>query len=188
MFNTAGQLVGIPNMKYSGTRTSANSMGIENIGLCIPINEAKPVIEQALAAETGTPDAPKDEKPAEEQNTSSTMVGKPRLGVSVTTSNGAEMTNGVLPNGVYILEVEKNSPAEAAGLQAGDVILEANGTVTPTFEAMSAVLLELKEGDTVNLKIWRPDLVTDAASGQISTSGKDMEIQVTLRVLDAVSQ
>ena len=188
MFNTAGQLVGIPNMKYSGTRTSANSMGIENIGLCIPINEAKPVIEQALAAETGTPDAPKDEKPAEEQNTSSTMVGKPRLGVSVTTFNGAEMSNGVLPNGVYILEVEKNSPAEAAGLQAGDVILEANGTVTPTFEAMSAVLLELKEGDTVNLKIWRPDLVTDAASGQISTSGKDMEIQVTLRVLDAVSQ
>ena len=42
--------------------------------------------------------------------------------------------------------------------------------------------------DTVKLKIWRPDLVTDAASGQISTSGKDMEIQVTLRVLDAVSQ
>ena len=188
MFNTAGQLVGIPNMKYSGTRSSMNSLGIENIGLCIPINEAKPVIEQALAADTDAPKPAEDQDQPEEQEADTSMVGKPRLGVSVTTFNGAERTNGVLPNGVYILEVEKNSPAEAAGLQAGDIIMEANGTVTPTFEDMSKVLLGLKAGDTVNLKIWRPDTVGDATQGEISTSGKDLDIQVTLKVIDAVNQ
>ena len=189
MFNTAGQLVGIPNMKYSGTRSSMNSLGIENIGLCIPINEAKPVIEQALAADV---DAPKptneDQGKGEEKAADTSMVGKPRLGVSVTSFSGAEMTNGVLPNGVFVLEVEANSPAEAAGLKAGDIIMEANGTVTPTFEDMSKVLLSLNAGDTVNLKIWRPDTVGDASKGEISTSGTDMEIQVTLRVIDAVNQ
>ena len=84
--------------------------------------------------------------------------------------------------------MEEGSPAEAAGLLPGDIILEANGTVTPTFEDMSAVLLTLKEGDTVSLKIWRPDQVEDAAQGRISTTGQDMDIQVVLRVLDAVAQ
>jgi hypothetical protein len=50
------------------------------------------------------------------------------------------------------------------------------------------VLLSLNAGDTVNLKIWRPDTVGDASKGEISTSGTDMEIQVTLRVIDAVNQ
>ncbi len=187
MFNTAGQLVGIPNMKYSGTRSSMSSMGIENIGLCIPINEAKDVIAQALNAEPVQQEAQNTENGGEEAS-SSAMLGKPRLGVSVTTFNGAEMTNGVLPNGVYIFSVEEGSPAEAAGLLPGDIIMEANGTVTPTFEDMSAVLLTLKEGDTVSLKIWRPDQVEDAAQGRISTTGQDMDIQVVLRVLDAVAQ
>ena len=192
MFNTAGQLVGIPNMKYSGTRSSMSSMGIESIGLCIPINEAKEVIDRALSADTG--DLGKDlnngrNNEAQEENSgNSVLVGKPRLGVSVTTFNGAEMTNGVVPNGVYIIDVEEKSPAEKAGLQPGDVILEANGTVTPTFEAMSEVLLQLKAGDTVNLKIWRPEMVKDAGKGEISTSGTDMEIQVVLQVIDPVAQ
>ncbi|MBO7662300.1 MAG: trypsin-like peptidase domain-containing protein [Clostridia bacterium] len=189
MFNTAGQLVGIPNMKYSGTRSSMSALGIENIGLCIPINEAKDVIEQALNAEAAQPETQNTENTENEGDASSSaMFGKPRLGVSVTTFNGAEMTNGVLPNGVYILSVEQGGPAEAAGLLPGDIILEANGTVTPTFEDMSAVLLTLKEGDTVSLKIWRPDLVEDASQGQISTTGKDLDIQVVLKVLDAVAQ
>ncbi len=186
MFNTAGQLVGIPNMKYSGTRSSMNSLGIENIGLAIPINEVKDVIEQALNAEV--PEV-KTEGSAEETDSSkNSMVGKPRLGVSVTTFNGASMTNGILPNGVYVLSVEENSPAEKAGMLAGDVIMEANGTVTPTFEDLSGILQQLKEGDTVNLKIWRPDQVEDAAQGMISTTGKDLDIQVTLQMLDAVAQ
>ena len=186
MFNTAGQLVGIPNMKYSGTRSSMASLGIENIGLCIPVNEAKDLISKALGADVS--DFAGAENPEEAQAANSTMVGKPRLGVSVTTFNGAEMTDGVLPNGVYILEVEENSPAEKAGLKPGDIILEANGTVTPTFEEMSGVLLNLKEGDTVKLKIWRPDRVEDAAQGMISTTGEDLDVEVTLKVLDAVAQ
>lgn len=188
MFNTAGQLVGIPNMKYSGTRSSMSSMGIENIGLCIPINEAKDVIAQALNAETVDTGNAANTGSQEEASSSNAMIGKPRLGVTVTTFNGASLTNGVLPNGVYIMSVEAGSPAEAAGLLPGDIIMEANGTVTPTFEDMSAVLLTLREGDTVNLKIWRPDQVEDAAQGMISTTGEDMDIQVVLKVLDAVAQ
>ena len=195
MFNTAGQLVGIPTLKYSGTRYSGAS--IESIGMCIPINEAKAVINEALNADktqlSGSTDAAITPtfpdsgtgRDQQEQSASSGRVGKPRLGVTVATLT----TQGQLPNGAYIVSVEANSPAEQAGLLAGDTIVEVNGTVIANTSELMNALEPCKEGDTVTVTVWRPDQVNDAANVDISLEGQYVEnIQVGLAMLDDVKQ
>ncbi|MBR6442127.1 MAG: trypsin-like peptidase domain-containing protein [Clostridia bacterium] len=180
MFNTAGQLVGIPTLKYSGTRYSS-SAAIESIGMCIPINEAKDVIEAAL---TGKGNGVK--QPAENGKASQGgLTGKPRMGVTVGTSNGR---NGAYPKGVYIFEVEKDSPAEQAGLLPGDIIVEVNGEIITSVDEEVAAMSDMKEGDEVAVKVFRPDEVEDAASGRISTEGEYVDLKVTLALLDQVNQ
>ncbi len=180
MFNTAGQLVGIPTLKYSGTRYSS-SAAIESIGMCIPINEAKDVIEAAL---TGKGNGVK--QPAENGKASQGgLTGKPRMGVTVGTSNGR---NGAYPRGVYIFEVEKDSPAEQAGLLPGDIIVEVNGEIITSVDEEVAAMSDMKEGDEVAVKVFRPDEVEDAASGRISTEGEYVDLKVTLALLDQVNQ
>ena len=188
MFNTAGQLVGIPTLKYSGSR-SYNSAMIESIGMCIPINEAKDIINEALngekpAAEDGmtgsTPDASRQENKAQNDRT-----GKPRLGVTVTTLN----TNGQVPNGAYIVSVQEGSPAQRAGLQAGDILVELNGEVVSNTTDMMKYLENSQEGDVVTVKVWRPQEVEDAENARISTNGEYVEdIQVSLAILDQIAQ
>ena len=187
MFNTAGQLVGIPTLKYSGSRYSSGA-SVESIGMCIPINEAKPLIEEALNNQPQAPAA--QEQPAdsaEEENQAQTgRFGKPRLGVSVANLNSY---GGIWPNGAYIIEVEAGSPAEKAGLQPGDILVELNGEVISNTSDLMAGLEAFKEGDTVKVTVWRPDEVEDASQGMVSRDGQYIEnIEVSLAMLDGIAQ
>ncbi len=182
MFNTAGQLVGIPTLKYTGSRYSSNAT-VESIGMCIPINEAKDVIEAALSGKSNA------EQPAESASTESTggdLKGKPRMGVTVTTSEGQ---NGAYPRGAYIIEVEEGSPADKAGLKPGDIMVEVNGQVITSVSEEMEIVSKLNEGDEVAVRVFRPDKVTDASTGRISTAGEYIDLTVTLAVIDtAVAQ
>jgi len=170
MFNTAGQLVGIPTLKYSGTRYS-NSASVESIGMCIPINEAKDVIDEALKADMSALKAE-----AENKDTGD-LKGKPRMGVSVRTVTG----NGVLPNGVLVVSVEENSPAANAGLQPNDIMVEVNGQVIKNVSEEMAIVSQLKEGDEVQVKVFR---MTDTNTGD----GEYIDLTVKLAMLDDVHQ
>ena len=181
MFNTAGQLVGIPTLKYIGTRYSGNAT-VESIGMCIPINEAKDVISKALEADK-TEIAGNESGEATGTESKGDLKGKPRMGVSVQTLRD---TQGKLPRGVYVAEVEKDSPAEAAGLQAGDIMVEINGQVITTVEEEIEILSKLKEGDEVKAKVFRPSMVDK--NGRISSDGEYIDITVKLAVVDAVAQ
>ena len=188
MFNTAGQLVGIPTLKYSGSRYSSGA-SVESIGMCIPINEAKPLIDEALNSQPEASSAAKDEQAApdeDETQTQSGRFGKPRLGVSVANLNSY---GGIWPNGAYIIEVEAGSPAEKAGLQPGDILVELNGEVVSNTSDLMAGLEAFKEGDTVKVTVWRPDEVEDASQGMIGRDGQYIEnIEVSLAMLDGVAQ
>ena len=180
MFNTAGQLVGIPTLKYIGTRYSSNAT-VESIGMCIPINEAKEVIEKALNGE-GTEPAKAGEE-AKTEGTDKGLSGKPRMGVTVSTVRD---TQGMLPRGVYVAEVEKDSPAETAGLQVGDIMVEINGEVITSVSQEIEIIGKLNEGDEVSVKVFRPAQVVD---GQIkSTEGEYVDLTVKLAVIDASAQ
>ena len=182
MFNTAGQLVGIPTLKYTGSRYSSNAT-VESIGMCIPINEAKDVIEEALSGK-GTETVPSADSENQDAPRSD-LKGKPRMGVSVTTSDGQ---GGAYPKGVYVIEVEEGSPAERGGLKAGDIIVEVNGNVVSSVSEEVEIVSKLKEGEEVAVKVFRPAKVTDAASGRISTDGEYVDVTVVLAMLDAVNQ
>ena len=48
LFNTLGQLQGIPSAKLDSSRSFFATTQIDNIGMCLPINAAKPLIREAL--------------------------------------------------------------------------------------------------------------------------------------------
>ena len=180
MFNTAGQLVGIPTLKYCGTRYSSNA-AIESIGMCIPVNEAKDVIEQALTGEK--PEVAKDESSAANTNSSGDLTGKPRMGVTVST---VPDTQGSLPRGVYVVEVQKDGPADAAGIQAGDIMVEINGQVITSVSEEVEILSKLREGDEVSVKVFRP--ATVRGKGNVSTAGEYIDLTVKLAIVDGLAQ
>ena len=165
MFNTAGELMGIPTLKYSGSRYTSGA-NIESIGMCIPINEAKDVIAQALSGQPAS--AEQDEQTAveQEEQVQTGRLGKPRLGVTVT-----------------------SSPADKAGLKPGDILVEMNGEVITNNDELMNGLEAFKEGDTVKVTVWRPEEVGNAENFEISRQGDYVEnIEVGLAMLDNVAQ
>ena len=191
MFNTAGELVGIPTLKYTGSRYSGAT--VESIGMCIPINEAKPLIEQALnadkdgeAAVTGaTAKQTQTETAAQSKND---RTGKPRIGVTVTTLNGARLTNGAIPNGAYVMEVDEKGPAAKAGIQAGDLIVEINGNVISGSDDMIKSLEGTNAGDKISVTVWRSDEMRNVETGDFSVEGDYIyNIEVTLEILEQIS-
>ena len=57
--------------------------------------------------------------------------------------------------GVLVTRVDKDSPAEKAGLKAGDVITSFNGKKTTTPDDVRKELRELEEGDAAKLTVLR---------------------------------
>jgi len=58
-------------------------------------------------------------------------------------------------NGIKVKEVAENSPAEKAGLKAGDIITAADGKPIKTLADLRKVLSEKKKGDTMELTVKR---------------------------------
>ena len=155
MFNVAGELVGVPSMKYTGSYYSTST--VEGIGMAIPINVAKPLIEDVLAGKTV---ANGSGAIADNSNDSSSVApeSRPRMGVKVQTissANSGAVAAGALPTGAYISEVEKDSPAEKAGLQEKDIVVEVDGTIITSSQEMVNALSSKKAGDTVEIKYFR---------------------------------
>ena len=182
MFNVAGELIGVPSMKYTGSYMSATS--VEGIGMAIPINVAKPLIEDVLAGKTS------DAQANNAGNTSLTTAEKPRIGVTVANlnTNLAAVVNGVLPNGAYITEVEAGSPAEKAGLVAGDIVVEVDGTIIKSTTEMINILQNKQAGDTAAMKVYRVEGLNDMESFEEIPDGEYIDVIVELAILDSVAQ
>ena len=57
--------------------------------------------------------------------------------------------------GAVVQEVVAGSPAEAAGVQVGDVITEVDGTPIDANHRLADVVSQYQPGDRVKLKVWR---------------------------------
>ena len=187
MFNVAGELVGIPSMKYTGSVYSGNT--VVGIGMAIPINEAKQLINDVLAGNGNVSSSPAD---GQNGNSGSvTSSGKPRIGVTVTNlnANNYAVANGLLPNGAYVKEVEVGSPAEKAGIQVADIVVEVDGTVVTSTTQMVSILQQKQAGDTVNVKVYRIEGGLDKVEDQTNMpEGEYIDLKVELAMLDDVQQ
>lgn len=83
----------------------------------------------------------------------------PRLGLQV--GRAPQGTDGTPQPGAAVLQVEAGSPAERAGLQAGDLILRVNGEAVADPDALALRIARLREAPALEL------LVRNAAGEQL---------------------
>ena len=182
MFSVTGELMGIPTLKYSGSYYSGAS--VEGIGMCIPINAVKPLIESVLSGEIQAI-APQGEE-AEADTATEDLLGKPRMGVSianVNTSSRAAMM-GQIPDGVFITAIEAGSPAEKAGLIAGDIIVEVNETIITDTDQLIDLVGQYKAGDALNVKVYRAEGLLDLTANEDAPDGEYVDVTVTLELIE----
>ena len=99
------------------------------------------------------------------------------------------MANGLLPNGAYVKEVEVGSPAEKAGIQVADIVVEVDGTVVTSTTQMVSILQQKQAGDTVNVKVYRIEGGLDKVEDQTNMpEGVYIDLKVELAMLDDVQQ
>ena len=143
LVDTAGNLVGINTAIFS--RSGAG--GSLGIGFAIPVSTARSVMEQ-IVAQGG--------------------VTRGYIGIQTQelTPETAESLKLAKTLGVLIAGVERNGPAEKAGVRPGDVLVAVNATPTPDAPAMLEAVAELKPGSRAMLKLRRDQ--------------KELEVQVTV--------
>ena len=133
LVNSAGQVIGI------NTAVSTDAQGL---GFAIPIDVAKPIMSQALNGEPlvrpwiGVYYIPVTPAIAEEQDL------PVDYGALIGTTGGEQ---AVFPG----------SPAEAAGLQVGDVIVAINGEQITVDTDLSMLIVPHEPGETITLRVLR---------------------------------
>ncbi len=132
LFNASGKLIGIVNAKVSDTSA-------EGLGFAIPVNSVVKEINDLLHY--------------------GYVTGRASLGVytqNVTLNNGGYgffSYSGT--RCVQITEVVKDGAADAAGLRAGDLIMEVDGKTISSNSDLSDVIAGYNAGDTAQFTIRR---------------------------------
>lgn len=185
LFNTNGELIGIPTLKYTNRGNYTNGQ-IDGIGFAIPVNEVKEIINEAISG-NGKKVRIED---AQDDNGMLSKEPKPRMGITIAdiNANSAAVANGSIPKGVLIKEVESNSPANVAGLKPYDVIVEADGKIIKSTSELMELMATKKADDTVQLKVYRvPNLENYKGTEQLP-EGEYLTFDVKLAVLDKTKQ
>lgn len=82
----------------------------------------------------------------------------PYMGIKGTNVTYATSSKYGLPYGVYISDIQIDSPAFNAGIQTGDVIVEFNGNSVLTIQTFREKLYQSSGGDDVEVKVKRPGI------------------------------
>ena len=131
LFNLDGEVIGI-NTAIWGPGQS----GSIGIGFAIPSNSASHVISQLI--EFGE-----------------TKRGWLGVRIQEVTKEIAEVEKLKKPEGALVASVSENSPADKAGIKAGDIILEFDEKSVDTMRTLPKLVAQTKVGKRVTVKIWR---------------------------------
>jgi len=147
--DSRGRLVGINTAIFSPVGANVG------IGFAIPVNRVRQVVREIQ--QYG-------------------FLGEAYLGVSFVDANDPQIRqrlSQVFPNlkfptqGVLIMQVERGSPADRAGIMPGDVIQQIDGRPVRDSDQMIEIMRLKQPGDTIQLRIWR--------------EGQQMALSATLR-------
>jgi serine protease Do len=140
LVNSAGQVIGV---------NTAVSTSAQGLGFAIPIDVAKPIMQLAVDGE---------------------QLVRPWIGIYYVPIDPALATEQDLPVDYGALigtaggggqAVFPGSPAEAAGLQAGDIIVAINGEQIGPDTDLSTLILPHSPGDTITLRVLRGNSVSE---------------------------
>jgi serine protease Do len=146
LINMRGEVIGINSQIFT---TSGSYAGIS---FAIPIDEAMNVQDQLRT---------------------SGRVIRGRIGVSIGEVS-KDVADGIglgRPHGAFVSNVERDSPADKAGVEAGDVILRFNGRDVERSSDLPRIVGGTKPGTKAPMQLFR--------------KGKTMELQVTVAELPA---
>jgi serine protease Do len=130
LFNLDGQVVGVNSQIYSRTG------GFMGLSFAIPIDVVMDVVDQLRTKG---------------------RVSRGWLGVLIqdVTRELAETFGMTLPEGALVAQVLTESPAEKAGLKAGDIILEFNGNPVPSSGALPPMVGSSPVGEPARVELLR---------------------------------
>ncbi len=148
LLNSNGEVVGINSAKYSSSALSS-SASIEGMGFAIPITDVKELITSLMNGEEDKSDG---------------TIGVE--GYMITEENNSYG----MPTGFYISKIVKDSGADKAGLEIGNIITEIEGNKVKNFSDLRDVIYSKKKGDKIKLKI----------SYTNKREYKEKEVEVTL--------
>ena len=130
LVDSDGKLIGINTLitSYSGNYSG--------VGFAIPVNYAMGIAEQIINGETPT---------------------HAQLGVTMSTVNKqlAERYGFAVDSGAYVSAVQQGSGAEAAGIQAGDIIVKFDGAEVTSASDLTVAVRSKNVGDTVSVEVNR---------------------------------
>ena len=130
LINMDGQVVGINNAKLEDT-------SVEGMGYAIPITTAKTILTDLMNANSvSTKDAA-------------------FLGVVGRDINESYSSALGIPSGIYVSQVVSGSPAEKAGISAGDVITKFEGNNVSTMSGLKEKLVLKKANTKVKITFKR---------------------------------
>ncbi len=160
LFNMKGEVVGINSQIYSRTG------GYMGLSFAIPIDVAMNISNQLR--DNG-------------------KISRGRLGVEIQELNQdlAKSFGMNDANGALVASVEKDSPAEKAGIRPGDVILGFNGKKIDSSTELPALVGATKPGSKVKVRIWRngSEQDIDVTVGELSSNAApSLNVPENLRV------
>jgi serine protease Do len=130
LINTRGEVVGI------ATAIASRSGGFQGVGFAIPVDLARPILDQLRTAG---------------------KVTRGWLGVSIQplTPDLARSFGLPAPKGALVASVAEGSPAERAGLKPGDVIVRYEGRAVDNPRELPPLVANTEVGRTVELGVVR---------------------------------
>ena len=131
LFNLKGEVIGI-----NTAIIAPGQSGSIGIGFAIPANAASNVIDQLIQF-------------------GETKRGWLGVRIQEVTKEIAEVEKLKKPQGALVASVGEKSPADKAGIKAGDIILNFDGKKIDTMRTLPKVVASTKVGKSVELKIWR---------------------------------
>jgi serine protease Do len=127
LVDSRGKLIGINTAKISDT-------AVEGIGFAIPVNEAKPVLDEILKQG---------------------FVSRPYLGIYGREVNEEISELYEIPMGIFVSEIIPGTGADNSDLRVQDIIIGIDNKKIFTMEDLSDILQDYDVGDEITLKVVR---------------------------------
>ncbi|MEG2348474.1 MAG: trypsin-like peptidase domain-containing protein [Clostridia bacterium] len=143
LVNSEGKVIGINTVKIATAFGSSTS--VEGLGFAIPIDETIKVITELIT---------------------NGKIVRPYIGIAGIDIDSYTAKINNMIEGIYISEVGKDTPAQAAGLQKGDIIIKVDSKEIKNMEELNKIKNSKKIGDIITLTINR--------------ASKQVDIKVTL--------